>query len=108
MLLRFLPRIFASHPVTTFRMPKLTSTMSASRSDNLELTFIEEPLGLSAEQGFGYAQLQFGQRVGPNDNFEILRKLGWGSYVSRPENAPYWKFLMQDSQSSVWLAKDIK
>jgi hypothetical protein len=90
MLSRFLPRIFASHPIT-FGMPKLTSTgtMSASRSDNLELTFIEEPLGLSAEQGFGYAQLQFGQRVGPNDNFEILRKLGWGSYVSGPENAPY-------------------
>jgi hypothetical protein len=54
-------------------MPKLTSTVSsASHSDNnLELTFIEL------------------QRVGPDDNFEIIRKLGWGSYVSsRPENAP--------------------
>ena len=49
MLLRFLPRIFASHPVTTFRMPKLTSMTvdSAPNLNNLELIFSEEPLLVS-------------------------------------------------------------
>lgn len=54
--------------------------------------FLEEPCGLTAEQGFGYAQPQIGEHVGIGRTYdhEILRKVGWGMY------------------SSVWLAKDYR
>jgi hypothetical protein len=51
--------------------------------ENVELTFVEEPLGLRADQGYGYLQVDFGQRIGPSDRYEILRKLGWGLNVRR-------------------------
>lgn len=53
--------------------------------------FVEEPLGLLAEQGYGFPQLEFGESIGGKSGdvcFQILRKLGWGM------------------NSSVWLAKD--
>jgi hypothetical protein len=51
-------------------------------------TFVEEPLGLSAADGFGYPQLEFNQNLGPDNRYVIMRKLGWGS------------------SSSTWLARD--
>ncbi|KAL6300875.1 kinase-like domain-containing protein [Sparassis latifolia] len=61
---------------------------STDAVENVELTFVEEPLGLRADQGFGYLQVDFGQRIGPGDRYEVLRKLGWGM------------------NASVWLARD--
>ncbi|KAH8822953.1 kinase-like domain-containing protein [Flagelloscypha sp. PMI_526] len=66
----------------------MRSHLSSAAPSTLELSFVEEPLGLTTEMGYGYAHLRFGQRLGPNNNFEIVKKLGWGSYAS------------------VWLAKD--
>ncbi|KAJ7739469.1 kinase-like domain-containing protein [Mycena maculata] len=60
--------------------------------ENVELSFVEEPLGLRADQGYGYLQVDFGDRIGPvhgpRPRYEILRKLGWGM------------------NASVWLARD--
>ncbi|KAJ6452956.1 kinase-like protein [Mycena sanguinolenta] len=60
--------------------------------ENVELSFVEEPLGLRADQGYGYLQVDFGDRIGPSHGsrprYEILRKLGWGM------------------NASVWLARD--
>jgi hypothetical protein len=50
--------------------------------------FIEEPLGLPAQDGFGWPQLEFNEAIGPNNRYIICRKLGWGT------------------TSSVWLAHD--
>lgn len=50
--------------------------------EGVHLEFVEEPLGVTAEQGEGYLQVDFGERIGPDNRFEILRKLGWGRYVS--------------------------
>jgi len=54
----------------------------------VDLEFTEEPLGLTAEYGFGYADLAFHDKVGPQGRYEVLRKLGYGL------------------NASVWLAKD--
>jgi hypothetical protein len=59
------------------------STTTSYHNDSIpELRFFEVPLGLPASTGFGYIDLKLGQRIGPSQSFEILRKLGWGSYVS--------------------------
>ncbi len=52
------------------------------------LTFVEEPLGMSAEEGYGWPQLEFNQVIGPENRYVICRKLGWGM------------------SSSTWLARD--
>jgi hypothetical protein len=89
--------------------PNVVRSLASTASPNVpafqpEYTFVEEPIGLPASTGHGYITLKLGQRIGPSQSFEILRKLGWGSYVSA-------KLLAEDisldgSQASVWLAKD--
>ncbi|KAG0703062.1 hypothetical protein DFH29DRAFT_464677 [Suillus ampliporus] len=51
-------------------------------------TFIEEPLGLPANDGHGWPQLEFNEAAGPDDRYVIGRKLGRGT------------------TSSTWLAHD--
>ncbi|KAJ3810442.1 kinase-like protein [Lentinula lateritia] len=48
----------------------------------------EEPLGLPGSEGYGWPQLEFGERIGPDLRYELKRKLGWGM------------------SSSTWLAYD--
>ena len=52
---------------------------------------LEEPLSVSAQQGYGYYPAQLGECVGDSETtFRIVRKLGWGSY------------------SNVWLGQDTR
>ncbi|KAF8885738.1 kinase-like domain-containing protein [Infundibulicybe gibba] len=55
---------------------------------NVDLSFTEEPLGVPAEEGYGWPQLEFNETIGPGNRYMILRKLGWGM------------------SSSSWLARD--
>jgi len=48
----------------------------------VDLSFIEEPLGLSREQGYGFPRLEFGDTIGPERRYRIVRKLGWGMNAS--------------------------
>jgi hypothetical protein len=57
---------------------------------NIDLTFVEEPLGMPASGGYGWPQFEFGESIGPDNRYIIVRKLGWGMY------------------SSTWLARDQK
>ncbi|KAF5380301.1 hypothetical protein D9757_007937 [Collybiopsis confluens] len=57
-------------------------------TSRVSLNFVEEPLGLPGSKGFGWPQLEFGQKIGPALRYEIKRKLGWGM------------------NSSTWLAYD--
>ncbi|KAF9018564.1 kinase-like protein [Hymenopellis radicata] len=43
---------------------------------------------MPASRGYGWARLDFGQKIGPNERYTIERKLGWGMH------------------SSTWLARD--
>ncbi|PBK92967.1 kinase-like protein [Armillaria gallica] len=54
----------------------------------LDLVFVEEPLGLPAEEGYGWPQLEFNEAIGPEKRYVVCRKLGWGM------------------SSSTWLARD--
>src|ERR1700685_1211172 len=45
---------------STLPMPNISTDRAA---ENAELTFVEEPLGLRADQGYGYLQVDFGQRI---------------------------------------------
>ncbi|KAJ6478584.1 kinase-like protein [Mycena vitilis] len=49
---------------------------------------MSEGLGAPAEKGYGWAQFEFGESIGDDQRYTILRKLGWGQY------------------SSTWLARD--
>lgn len=55
---------------------------------SVDLTFVEEPLGLPAKYGYGWPQIEFNEAIGPDGRYVILRKLGWGM------------------SSSTWLAHD--
>ena len=48
----------------------------------VDLSFIEEPLGLSREQGYGFPRFEFGDTIGPERRYKIIRKLGWGMNAS--------------------------
>ncbi|KAG8801672.1 hypothetical protein FRC17_006589, partial [Serendipita sp. 399] len=54
----------------------------------VDLTFRSEPLGMSAENGFGFPKFEFGEKLGRDKRYTIARKLGWGMH------------------SSTWLARD--
>lgn len=56
----------------------------------MEVTFAEEPLGMPASAGYGYADIEFGAVIGPDNRYIIIRKLGWGG------------------SSSTWLGRDNK
>jgi len=44
----------------------------------VDIKFIEEPLGLSAEQGYGFPRFEFGESLGPDNRFKVVRKLDFG------------------------------
>lgn len=50
--------------------------------EKIRLEFVEEPLGVTAEQGHGYLRVNFGDTIGPDNRYKITRKLGWGMYAS--------------------------
>ncbi|KAL6306958.1 kinase-like domain-containing protein [Sparassis latifolia] len=61
--------------------------------------FYEEPFALDVHQGFGYAKINIGDRLGPNDRLEILHKLGWGMYATA--------WLVKDYEQNRYLAMKI-
>jgi hypothetical protein len=46
------------------------------------LEFVEEPLGVTAEQGHGFLRIEFGDAIGPGKRYKVVRKLGWGMNAS--------------------------
>jgi serine/threonine protein kinase len=63
-------------------------TVGANGDKAYGLSFQSEALGMPASRGYGWANLEFGQKIGDGGRYTIERKLGWGM------------------QSSTWLARD--
>lgn len=60
---------------TTSVAPPGPVTSPAVEEVVLDLEFIEEPLGLLADQRYGFLQVDFGESIGPEGRFQIVRKL---------------------------------
>lgn len=61
--------------------------LEVEMTEEIDLKFMEEPLGSEhfspgMVRGKGYVQVDFHDKIGPDDRYEILRKLGWGRNVS--------------------------
>jgi len=65
-------------------------SVDAEGNTQADFEFVEEPLELSAEQGHGFPRIEFGDAIGPDHRYNVVRKLGWGI------------------NSSVWMAFDEK
>lgn len=63
-------------------------SLDAEGNEVVDLSFVSEPLGMPASDGYGWPQLEFGECIGPGNRYKIARKLGWGMH------------------SSTWLARD--
>ena len=63
-------------------------SVGADGNKYVGIKFTSEPLGIPAEKGYGFPQLEFNEAIGPDGRYVILRKLGWGS------------------SASIWLARD--
>lgn len=99
--LRRIHSSFICHTTLLFPSPSLRPTYSTSATQAnahwtvdhtgksvVDLKFIEEPLGIPAQDGYGWPYIDFGESIGPNGRYTISRKLGFGS------------------TSSIWLACD--
>jgi len=42
----------------------------------VDLEFVEEPLGVTAEQGHGFIRIEFGDAIGPEKHYRSFRSSG--------------------------------
>ena len=68
----------AVNPATDF----FTSTIPGASQRTKPIGFDEEPCTLNLTDGYGYAKVDIGDYLGPKDQYEIVRKLGWGTYAT--------------------------
>ncbi|KAJ7764787.1 kinase-like protein [Mycena metata] len=72
------------------------SPATGIHSEVVDLSFEEEPLGMPAITGFGFPRFEFGEFLGPDRRYKIVRKLGRGL------NSTTW--LVHDEQSRNYFA----
>ena len=81
------------HPPRTLRFSTMSSatelkptnqrfSVDAEGKQVFDLTFASEALGMPAADGYGWAQFEFGEQIGKDNRYTIVRKLGWGMHSS--------------------------
>jgi hypothetical protein len=88
-----LPEVVFADPHVPSQFPSGTNkhiSVNAEGIEHVDLEFVEEPLGVTAEQDHGYLRVEFGDAIVPDKRYKIVRKLGWGM------------------NSSIWMAFDEK
>lgn len=53
-------------------------SVGANGEQVMEFSLKSEALGMPADKGHGWAQLEFGEAIGGDQRYTIVRKLGWG------------------------------
>ena len=84
------PEVVFADPLAAPRSSNKHVSVNAEGIELVDLEFIEEPLGVTAEQGHGFIRVEFGDAIGPDKRYKVVRKLGWGM------------------NSSIWMAFDAK
>ena len=92
------PEVVFADPHAAPRSSNKHVSVNPEGIELVDLEFVEEPLGVTAEQGHGYLWIEFGDVIGPDGRYKIIRKLGWGM------NASIWmafdeKYVLSDRQS---------
>jgi hypothetical protein len=84
------PEVVFADPQAAPRSSNKHVSVNPEGIELVDLEFVEEPLGVTAEQGHGYIRIEFGDAIGPDKRYKVVRKLGWGM------------------NSSIWMAFDVK
>jgi hypothetical protein len=84
------PEVVFADPQAAPRISNKHVSVNPEGIELVDLEFVEEPLGITAEQGHGYIRIEFGDTIGPDKRYKVVRKLGWGM------------------NSSIWMAFDLK
>ena len=84
------PEVVFADPQAAPRSSNKHVSVNPEGIELVDLEFVEEPLGVTAEQGHGFIRIEFGDAIGPDKRYKVVRKLGWGM------------------NSSIWMAFDVK
>ena len=72
--------VFADHQADSRAAPRSVNKHVSVNPDGIELVdleFVEEPLGVTAEQGYGIPWIEPGDAMGPDKRYKIVQKLWW-------------------------------
>ena len=70
------PKVVFADPRAEPRTSNKHVSVNAEGIELVDLGFTEEPLGVTAEQGYGFLRIEFGDAIGPDKRYKIVRKLG--------------------------------
>ena len=82
------PNVVFADPQAAPRASNKHVSVNPEGIELVDLEFVEEPLGVTAEQGHGFPWIEFSDAMGPDKRYKVVRKLGWGM------------------NSSIWMAFD--
>ena len=72
------PEVVFADPNAPPRSSNKHVSVNAEGINEVDLEFVEEPLGVTAEQGHGFIRIEFSDAIGPDGRYKVVRKLGWG------------------------------
>ena len=73
--------VFADPQADSRAAPRSANKHVSVNPDGIELVdleLVEEPLGVTAEQGYGFPWIESGDAMGPDKRYKVVRELGWG------------------------------
>jgi len=96
------PEVVFADPQAAPRSSNKHVSVNPEGIELVDLEFVEEPLGVTAEQGHGFIRIEFGDAIGPDKRYKVVRKLGWGM------NSSIWmalgeKYVLNESCAHVIL-----
>src|SRR5882672_6037524 len=69
------PKVVFADPQATPRSSNKHVSVNAEGIELVDLEVVEEPLGVTGEQGHGFLRIEFGDSIGPDERYRVVRKL---------------------------------